>query len=61
MVGSCFGIGCVLAGQQLWQGSALTLSNGATADFSSGAETLTFTYTVAAGDASTADLKGHRL
>ena len=40
-------------------GSALTLSNGATAAYTSGSgsETLTFTYTVAAGDASTADLK----
>ena len=40
-------------------GSALTLSNGATAAYTSGSgwETLTFSYTVAAGDASTADLK----
>ena len=40
-------------------GAALTLSNGATAAYTSGSgsETLTFTYTVAAGDASTADLK----
>ena len=40
-------------------GSALTLSNGATAAYSSGSgsQTLTFTYTVAAGDASTTDLK----
>ncbi len=39
--------------------AALTLSNGATASYTSGSgsETLTFTYTVAAGDASTADLK----
>ena len=42
-----------------WWSSALTLSNGATAAYTSGSgsETLTFTYTVAAGDASTADLK----
>ena len=40
-------------------GSALTLSNGATAAYSSGSgsQTLTFSYTVAAGDASTTDLK----
>ena len=40
-------------------GSALTLSNGATAAYTSGSgsETLTFTYTVGSGDASTADLK----
>ena len=40
-------------------GSALTLSNGATAAYTSGSgsQTLTFTYTVAAGDASTTDLK----
>ncbi len=40
-------------------GSSLTLSNGATAAYASGSgtEALTFTYTVASGDASTTDLK----